>query len=305
MGESGSPWGFGSLGVQRETLSRPSYAVQPFSAEVLTRTAFEPTQPYVFAHYWRSGWARDLLMLLMVERITRVDADGAVRDFVNDANVIFENCAPAVDTQGCAFVREARAMLAAIDAAQPMRRIGEGATTVCGLVEAYSPAQPVRPAPPPENARCEPRLVVGEANYALALRSLDDVIYYVGELMRVGSMDPEAEIIAAQVTVGAAGLRGGGAGVPLFRLVRERAAEREAPGSPRQHFAAFVAYEGARFYAGPATGRSCADARAEGPCRDDSQHGDRSSSVLSLIAELMALNQSPDAIRAPSRLIAE
>jgi hypothetical protein len=35
------------------------------------------------------------------------------------------------------------------------------------------------------------------------------------------------------------------------------------------------------------------------------EEGDRSSSVLSLIAEILALNQSPEAIRAPSRLIAE
>jgi hypothetical protein len=42
-----------------------------------------------------------------------------------------------------------------------------------------------------------------------------------------------------------------------------------------------------------------------GRCQDNADEGDRSSSVLSLIAEILALNQSPDAIRAPSRLIAE
>ncbi|MBL8551057.1 MAG: hypothetical protein JNJ73_13810 [Hyphomonadaceae bacterium] len=305
LGEGGSPWGFGSFGIGRETLSRPSYAVQPFGADVLTRTAFQPTQPYVFAHYWESGWPRDLLVLLLVERITKVGADGAVHDFVNEANVVFDDCVSSVDTQGCAFVREARAMLSAIEAADPERRAGEGASVVCGLVGAYSPARAVKPAPPADNARCEPRLVVGDATYTLGLRSLDDVVYYIGELLRAGSMRAEGGAVAAQVNVRAAGLRGGGTGVPLFRVLSEEAAKREAPHAPDAHFTASVSYAGERYYAGPAIGRSCGAASDRGQCRDDARNGDRSSSVLSLIAELMALNQSPDAIRAPSRLIAE
>ncbi|MEZ6023034.1 MAG: hypothetical protein R3C16_06405 [Hyphomonadaceae bacterium] len=76
LGDVGSPWGIGSVGVQRETQTRPGYAVQPFNAETLNRTAFEPTAPHVFAHYWRSGWPRDLLLLLMVEAIEKTDAEG-------------------------------------------------------------------------------------------------------------------------------------------------------------------------------------------------------------------------------------
>jgi hypothetical protein len=52
-------------------------------------------------------------------------------------------------------------------------------------------------------------------------------------------------------------------------------------------------------------GRSCGEATADGVCQDNAEEGDRSSSVLSLIAEILALNQSPEAIRAPNRLIAE
>ncbi len=100
------------------------------------------------------------------------------------------------------------------------------------------------------------------------------------------------------MNIRAAGLRGGGRGVPLFRILPANA--ENAP-----LYAAEVNYAGARYAAGPAIGRSCADASASGVCRDDAEQGDRSSSVLSLIAEVLALNQSPDAIRAPSRLIAE
>lgn len=134
----------------------------------------------------------------------------------------------------------------------------------------------------------------------LRLRSLDDMVYYVGELLRAGSMrSAPGEAIEAQVTVRAAGLRGGGQGVPLFpgRL----------PASDSTHsiYAAEIAYGGERFRAGPAVGRSCGEQTQAGACRDIAEEGDRSSSVLSLIAEILALNQSPDAIRAPSRLIAE
>jgi hypothetical protein len=295
LGEGGSPWGFGNFGVERETQSRPSYAVQPFDAPTLTRTAFEPTAPYVFEHYWRSGWPRDILLLLMVERIEKVDGDGATRTFVNEANEIFEDCAPSVATNGCAFVREVRDFLAATDN-PPIARSSRPQSAVCGLVEAYGAPETVRRAASEGTPECAPAFVVGQTRMTLRLRSLDDVIYYVGELMRVGSMDAGDGAIEAQVNVRAAGLRGGGAGVPLFRIV---------PGQGDDAFAASVDYGGARYFAGPAIGRSCGAATPDGPCRDDAEHGDRSSSVLSLIAELMALNQSPEAIRAPNRLIAE
>jgi hypothetical protein len=128
---------------------------------------------------------------------------------------------------------------------------------------------------------------------------LDDMVYYIGELMRAGAMvAEEGEPIEAQITVRAAGLRGGGRGVPLFRVVPDGAANADI-------YAASVVYGGRRYHAGPAVGRSCGAASEEGRCQDTAAEGDRSSSVLSLIAEILALNQSPDAIRAPSRLIAE
>ena len=94
-----------------------------------------------------------------------------------------------------------------------------------------------------------------------------------------------------------AGLRGG-RGVPLFRILPHSAAGHRIYGAE-------VLYGGARYFAGPAISRSCGAPAETGECQDNAEQGDRSSSVLSLIAEILALNQSPDAIRAPSRLIAE
>lgn len=300
LGESGSPWGFGNVGIERQTQTRPSYAVQPFSAETLTRTAFEPTAPYVFEHYWRSGWPRDLLLMVMVEAIEKTDAEGVRHTFVNEANTIFEDCAPSVDTNGCAFVRELREFMISTSERPAESGIDmERGRPLCGVVDAYGPTTPVKPIAPREGLDCDPVFPIGSTLVRFRLRSLDDMVYYVGELMRAGAMvTDEGAPIEAQVTVRAAGLRGGGQGVPLFRVVPEGAADADI-------YAASVVYGGHRYYAGPAIGRSCGAASEGGRCQDSAAEGDRSSSVLSLIAEILALNQSPDAIRAPSRLIAE
>lgn len=296
LGEGG--WGFGNVGVEREVTARPGYAVTPYDAATLTRTAFDATEPYVFAHYWRSGWPRDLLLLVMVEEITVHPARGAARIYSNEANEIFDDCGPHVDTNGCAFVRTVREFLTRTS--EHGRFSGApNAQQICGLVDVFAPTIAVRPRTPRENERCEPVFIAGGDRYTLRLRSLDDMVYYIGELLRVSSTrGGPHDAIEAQLTVRAAGLRGGGRGVPLFRVLPPQAAR------PRI-YAAEVAYGGVRYRAGPAISRSCADAAPEGPCADTPEEGDRSSSVLSLIAEILALNQSPDAILPPSRLIAE
>jgi hypothetical protein len=234
----------------------------------------------------------------MVERITHHLPDGAVHIHNNEANEIFRDCAPDVETNGCEFVRELREFLARVNHPADLSESPD-AHALCGLVEAYAPARPVRPAAPSETQRCDPVFVVGADMYTFRLRSLDDMVYYVGELMRTGAMQAApGEPIEAQITVRAAGLRGGGRGVPLFRIVPDGSGSRSI-------YAAEVLYGGERYRAGPAIGRSCGEASSEGVCRDVAEEGDRSSSVLSLIAEILALNQSPDAIRPPSRLIAE
>ncbi|MDX2235493.1 MAG: hypothetical protein NW200_13430 [Hyphomonadaceae bacterium] len=306
LGEGGSPWGFGSFGFERETSSRPSYAVQPLSAETLTKTVFQPTPTNVFGHYWQSGWSRDLLILLMVERIVRVEVVGGERvvtEVLNDATNIRTDCL-ADEGGGCKFVRAARAFLGEI-AVRDEAPATSDATPVCGLVTAYAPAQPVRQASPPPGQTCEPRFVVGAATYVMSLRSFDDIVYYVGELMRPSlTQAGDGAVMASPLTVRAAGLRSD-TGAPLFRILPAEAARQAAPTDPQAYFAAGVAYGGRRFYAGPPVGRSCPAATPDGLCADDPVLGDRSSSVLSLLAELLALNQSPDAIRAPQRLFVE
>lgn len=304
LGEGASPWGFGSFGFERETQSRPSYAVQPLSAETLTRTVFQPTPSNVFEHYWRSGWSRDLLLFVMVEKITRIDhVEGGppvVREFINDATQLRDDCRGDDASAGCVYVVETRRFLADISARSPARE-KTGAAAVCGLVDSFDTPQPLMAAPDAKG--CEPRFVVGEATFVLSLRSFDDMIFYVGELMRPSTTETgEDTTMESRLTVFAAGLRSD-RGVPLFRILPANEASRAAPRDPHLHYAASVNYSGRRYFAGPPVGRSCMRVSPDGVCADDPAAGDRSSSVLSLLAELLALNQSPEAIRAPNRII--
>jgi hypothetical protein len=299
LGEGASPWGFGSFGITREVQSRPTYAVQPLSADTLTKAVFQPTPPNVFAHYWQSGWSRDLLVFLLVDRIDVVETGAGAQTFHNEANEIRQDCAPIVDTGGCRFVRTARAFLDDISARAPDASAPQG-QSVCGLVESYGAAAPVRAGASTPGEVCMPRFIVGARTYVMTLRSFDDVVYYVGELMRLSATQSGMRgEMRAPLSVRAAGLRGGGVGVPLFRIAPAQDAAND------QFYAGNVMYNGQRFVAGPPVGRSCADAAQSGLCVDGAVEGDRSSSVLSLLAELLALNQSPDAIRAPSRVLVQ
>lgn len=296
LGGGFSNWALGSVGVHRETSRRPSYAVQPLSADTLIKSVFQPTPNAVFAHYWEGGWPRDLLLLLMVDKITRTE-NGAAAVFDNEANNVSADCAATVQTSGCAFVRAVRGLQSAIadKAAAPLP-----ANAPCGLIAAYAPTAPVRTFTPTKDEPCPTQFIVGGATYTLQLRSFDDIVYYVGELMRLSFTRGDG-VLEAPIKVSVAGLRGGGAGVPLFRILPDKQAGAEA----RNAFAASVQYAGRRYYAGQAVGRACAEAASSGLCLDDAANGDRSSSVLSLLAELLALNQSPDAIRAPGRVFTE
>jgi hypothetical protein len=290
LGQPRDPWGQGNVGWGAESSRRPSFAVQPFDAQTLTRTVFTPIAAPVFQHYWTSGWPRDLLTFVLVEDIVAPDGSR----YRNEANDLAADCAQAPDSRGCAFVAAATTLLAAADAAEAkvaasQIAAGEGQ---CGVNILYG--GPVAPAKPDPSGACPATIAIDGQVWTLNLRSFDEAIYYVGELLRAGATAGDDEVQAARIKVRAAGLRGGGVGVPLFRVVRG--------GDARDGWSAVVSYQGERYAAGPAVFRSCAAAARKGPCTDDWANGDRSSSVLSLLAEILALNQSPDAIKAPTRI---
>lgn len=313
LGTGGSSWGFGSAGVSRDYGTRPGYRVTPFDSATLAKAVFKPTPTPTFAHYWRSGYPYDLLLFLMVKRIQRVETvDGRRQETAWDnlGGSLRSDCRGDEQEGGCGYVRAARELIATIAGrdASPLSPQGKA---ICGLVEAYDPPSPLRAEEPANGETCEPVFVVGDAVYVMSLRSFDDIVYFIGDLMRPSlTALGEDAITASPLSVRPAGLaaaagRRSASGAPLFRILPEAEAAREAKGDPRDHFAASVLYGGRRYFAGPPVSRVCDAATPTGICADAPRNGDRSSFVLSLLADLLALNQSPDALRAPTRLMVQ
>lgn len=312
IGTGGSSWGFGSAGISRESITRPGYRVTPFDAATLAKAVFTPTSTPTFAHYWRSGYPQDLLLFLMVKRIevTRT-VDGRTEEAVwyNEGSAIRNDCR-GDEQPGCGFIREARAFVASIAGRteSPMSPTGR---PVCGLVEAYDPPAPMREEQPAAGETCKPVFYIGSSRYLMTLRSFDDMVFYIGDLLRPSlTALGEDAVNPSSLSVRPAGLaapegRRSTSGAPLFRILPEAEAGREAGGDPRGRFAASVVYGGRRYFSGPSVSRACDAAAPTGICVDAPQNGDRSSFVLSLLADLLALNQSPDALRAPTRLMVQ
>ncbi|MET0545006.1 MAG: hypothetical protein ABWZ40_01730 [Caulobacterales bacterium] len=312
LGNPGNPWGVFSFGGSRYYESNPAYKVEPFDKDTLAKAIFNPTDSTVFTHYWQGGWPRDMLVLMLVDHITRIAPGAAagkyvVQDFENEANNIANDCNDDVKSSGCDFVRAMREMLNAAAAAEARDTSADDRSKQlrkdCQPLDDYTQDGKLLQAAYERLAKvCQPRLELPGAVYVLNLRSFDEAVYYVGELLRPAVTQKVSGEMSAQVNVRAAGLKGGGAGVPLFRLLSESKASAELSGDQRSRFAASVLYGGVRFYAGAPVGRACAAANSD-VCADDAARGDRTSSVLSLLSELLSLNQSPEAIKPPARSV--
>lgn len=284
LGELGEEWGEAALGVGTETQLEPDYAVEPFDSEDFSAIALRPTSTDVFRHYWDSGWNRDLLLILLVDQMEVSGAPATILS--NNAGTIAANCeGENYGSGGCAFVRAAREL------AQRTRTASRSAVAAsqgaCMPFAAYDVAH-MRPIRHPANA-CPITIVVGETSYALHLRSLDAMIYYVGELIRRDAAHPPPEgVLEARLRIAAPGAPL--ATTPLFRVV-------PADEETELEYAATVSYGGRRYSAGAPANAFCFDPR--GPEYCISGAGDRSGSVLELLTGILAYNQSEAAIRAP------
>lgn len=297
LGDIGSPWGEGDYFIERKFTPHPNYTVAPFAAADAQRIMFRPIDPQVFSDYWNAGWPTETLLFLMVERLVIVEHPGSgpahvVADMANDAGDFQQNCASDVATEGCRFVREARALANTLRSRTPNREID--LSGVCGLAAAYDLPTSTRPTPRPQNQQCPAaaRIIVGTREYVLTLRTFDDMVFYVGELLRAPAADDAA--IEAPILVGGAGMSGGGVGVPLFRVTTSPDA---------RPYAASVSYGGERYFAGPAVSRECERAEAEGHCVDSHGQGDRSSLVLALLSQVLLRNQSNESQPRPPLIV--
>jgi hypothetical protein len=109
LGSPARPFGESQLGFGHEQSTRPSYGVEPLDADAINRAVLSPTKRTVFAHYWSSGWPRDILLFVMVSGISRstgsapsAEAIGmAAQGGADWANPVRNSVAGM--TSGCAF----------------------------------------------------------------------------------------------------------------------------------------------------------------------------------------------------------
>jgi hypothetical protein len=319
--ETANLGGVGALTRQRQVQSRPQYGINPFVAGDLNKGVLSPTDPRVFQLYWTSDWPRDVLLYVLVERAT--PAAGG-EPLLNEAIDVWKSCGgtagKADEPDGCRFWRfvaaaaptqasvvpakppacvrlaeirdDGRSPPAAADAqiTTLQRSLQAGATlSVTDGPDGSRTAVAALCAKEEERVRLD---LGGAGEFAgawdLRLRSLDDVVFYLGELARLDG-GPSGLVRGA----------GAAAGLPsrndyLFRITSDREADT---------YAARVRYRGDRYVAGPPISRQCAGGDASAACADAPGLGDRSSTVLSIVSQLLALNQSPETLRQPGRLI--
>jgi hypothetical protein len=176
----------------------------------------------------------------------------------------------------------------------------------CGPIAIYAmtgsaPAPRLARAPAGSaDALCPVEIVVGDQRYLMALRSLDDAVYYVGQLMRrdAHALDPAPEgELRARLGVTAPGFPiWAGERAPIFRIVpATRESERD--------FAATVTFAGRRYSAGAPVDRFCYEVEVDN-CRTD-EYLDLSGTVLELLVGILAFNQSDEAVAPPQNSVFE
>ena len=307
LDELGEAWGEGGFGIGGSRRNAPDFTVSPFATEAFANLVLQPTNPQVFRYYWDSGWNPDLLLMLLVDRVRIIPADGgAPRDLRNSASTIVDDCNGDHDEGGCAFVLAMRQLAADLSRSEriaaPPAADGRCAPFAVYVAQGAGAANPsARPTPTQTDANCPVEIVVNGQRYLMALRSLDDVVYYVGHLVR---RDPNAAqpapegVRAARLGVTAAGTpMWAGERTPLFRIV-------EASGDTERSYAATVTYAGHRYSAGAPNDRFCYVENNFDACRADS-YGDMSGTVLELLVGILAFNQSDDLVAPPQNSVLE
>jgi hypothetical protein len=346
LGDIGSPWAVGELGRSRTTSTEPAFSVEPFTADAFSAIVLEPVKTTPFIYYWRNGWSRELLLYLLVERmeVRPLGSQNITASYLNDGVTISDGCRAPDESEGCAYKFAVENLIHAIGRRNPDVLALQSSTDeaaipppqsvnnrpihwICGLVEVYGARgeqiAALRPLPQlPDDAtlaqriearrreNCAPRLVVDGMEYTLRLRSLDDAVYYLGELLRdqnAANADPGANPIRSRLSIPVAGMQAprdddpnrNAYFTPLFWIIPQDAQEADAA-----HFAARVRYNGRTYLAGAAVSRSCnRQAPDEGACARQSFLGDRSAQVLGLFLQLQALNQSAEASSAPDYIL--
>lgn len=304
LGNGNPDWSVGQLTGGATTRIQPGYQLnplqQPKKDEGPSGRAFEPVSPRLFRQYWRSDWPPIVLLLLLADRM-EIYASGQKTIAVENSSNGYNNSRASGAERGCSS--SAAQTIAAVQQGDAVRR---DCTFyhIATYLDANRDAVEVRlhscnPPPKPEQTaagqpaqqrqanqqqpppRCELFLDYDGRTFRVELRSLDDITFYVGALLRNADM-------TSPVTID---------GDPFFEVhVQDSEAERLIP------YAARVSYGGRRVAAGRPLDWRC---YAHRECSNFGERSEYSGMVLSLLTQLMVLSQTPSFQEAPESATVE
>ncbi len=268
--------GVGSIQGQRLRRTAPQFSLNPIGPGTKgTSRQFTRNTDVEFTHYWDNDWPRDLLLYLMVDAI--VVARGPEAGTFHNSSVDLARPCPE-NRPRCRF-----------------RDVVETIT------REQSPDARPRPCAQRDRLnRCDAEIAIGQVTYELELRALDDIIYYVGSISR---LPEEASVMVRPPGVyplSRTGWESIERTAPLFRI--QRASESDGLGE----YAAQVSYRGHNYVAGRANDAVCiVDERSS--CQELRARGavDASSSVLSLLTQMVVISQNESAQLAPNNAVVQ
>lgn len=314
-------WGIGSGEISGSAEVDPQIGLTPLGGASFTKAVLSATPADVFDHYWDNGWPKDVLLAVLVKTANKLSDD------------------PHTDLSACLHVDRMAALVNKVDNtgdkadapflawARTVKTYGGAAQTRATPIETCArqkpPGKPARADSPmregerPAAARSANSLILTIAPgdgvspddvgvWDLDLRSLDEAVFYLGELIRdEASAEDQARGLSygPDLVTAADCHNGAAADAPLFRVTREAPAHglfgggAHATGANRAPlYAAETRYGGYHYTAGPA-------APLKAAC-----HGagviDRSADVLDLLTQVLQANLDPDSLRSSLRFIA-
>jgi hypothetical protein len=302
-------WGVGSGEASTSAEADPQYGVTPLGGGNFTKAVLSPTPAEVFDHYWQNGWPKDVLLAVLVKEANKLSDDPHTdlsADCAGPAQMIalVNKVDNTGDKAGAPFLAWARTIKTYSGAAQT--RVAH-----IKMCEKAARGKDGAAKPPKESslilsiAATDKTSAADVGLWELNLRSLDEVVFYLGELIRdeAPQEDQTRGLAYGPDLVTAADCHNGAAAdAPLFRVTREAPSglfgrSQERTGANKTAiYAAEALYGGYRYTAGPA-------APLKAAC-----HGpgviDRTADVLDLLTQVLQANLDPDSLRSSLRLIA-
>lgn len=306
--------------------SAPTTSIQNQNDKDFALSILSPVPYSVFEYYWNSGWPKEVLLYLFVQRITETDRENSGDDPVAYDNIgkyIAQCTVENISHERCEFIGKVRTLLSTgkpeiekpteSTDCRPISEDLSGASA--GELEQYYNLGRLF-SDRGQSVRIEAgKLCVVESgtqtatftssetkeakkSYQLELRSWQDMIYYLGAFAREASPAKFVEAPRNQLHKDTEANCSNKEEYCeyLFRVTKTREC-----GS---NYAAKASYHGDTYYAGPAVhgvyekGKERTNGSKNGgnTCGRGQGGGDRSGTVLTLLKEIRMLNQSTEGL---------